>query len=500
MKEANAGLGAVENAVPLSQILAFHADRDPDRASLTVGGRSVSRRELDRSSNRLARDFERLGVRPDDIVTVALPNSIEAVEAIFAAWKCGARPNPISWRLPLVEAQGIVDLAEPAVVLGGPEGLRARVRLPEGYRPDPSISDDALPEARITRNWKAMSSGGSTGRPKIIVGHADAAFNPFSPGWGQKVDGTILIPGPLYNNGPFMNTVLAMFSGNHVVMMPKFDPLEAMRLIAEHRVDWTFLVPTMMNRMWRLGAEVHARYDISSLTTVFHSSSTCPVWLKQAWIDWIGAEKILEVYGGTEGQGFTFIAGPEWLEHKGSVGRVMPGSKLLILDPDGKELPPGEVGEIFFLPDDPGRKTYHYLGGERREVGAAGSVGDMGYVDADGWLFIADRRTDMIVTGGANVYPAEVEAALEAHPAIGSAIVIGLPDEDLIARVHAIVQVDAGCAQPSEEELKAFLKQNIVTYKIPRSFEFVSESLRDDAGKARRSQLRAERVEAASPD
>lgn len=486
---------AGQTGVPISQILAFHADRDPDRIAVTIAGDSITRRELDLASNRLARAYDRLGVGQDDYVTIGLPNSIEFFVAAFAAWKCGATPNPISWRLPLAEAQGIVDLVQPALVVGGPAELVARARVEPGHQPDPALSDVPL-EPKVAPYWKAMSSGGSTGRPKIIVAHKDAVFDPMAPIQGQQVDGNVLIPGPLYNNGPLMCAMLGLFSGNHVILMQRFDEVQTLALIQQHKVDWTFIVPTMMNRIWRLGEEVRNQYDVSSLKVVMHSASMCPVWLKQAWIDWIGPEKIIEGYGGTEGQGTAMISGTEWLEHRGSVGRAMPGARIQILDEEGCELPPGEVGEIFFLPDNPEQKTYHYLGAERREVGAAGSVGDMGYLDEDGWLFIADRRTDMIVTGGANVYPAEVEAALDAHPAVKSSIVIGLPDEDMIARVHAIVQNDPAQPEPTHDELVSFLKGLIVPYKIPRSFEFTSENLRDDAGKARRSQLRAERVPA----
>lgn len=482
-----------QSGVALSDILRFHAQRDPDRPAVTIAGHTVTRRELDESSNRLARAFQAMGVKQDDFVTIGLPNGIEVVEAAFAAWKCGATPNPISWRLPLPEAQAIVDLVQPALVVGGPDEVRARCRIPAGYRPDPSLSADRQPSATATY-WKAMSSGGSTGRPKIIVAHKNASFDPMVPIQGQQVDGNVLLPGPLYNNGPFMCTMLGLFAGNHVVLMPRFDEIETLELLQRHRIDWVFMVPTMMNRIWRLGEEVRARYDLSQLKVMLHSASLCPVWLKQAWIDWLGPDRIFEGYGGTEGQGTTLITGSEWLEHKGSVGRCQPGSRIQILDPEGRELPAGEVGEIFFLPDDPDTRTYHYMGAERREVGNAGSVGDLGWLDRDGWLFIADRRTDMIVTGGANVYPAEVEAALDAHPAVQSSIVIGLPHEDMIATVHAILQCAPGKAEPTHDELVAFLKERIVPYKIPRSFEFVGENLRDDAGKARRSQLREERI------
>lgn len=479
--------------MPISEILRYHADIDPDRPALTMGDRTVSRRELDESTNRLARAYMERGVKPGSFVTIGLPNSIEFFEAAFATWKCGATPNPISWRLPLSEAQAIVDLVEPALVVGGSEGLRGKEVLLPGFVPDAGLSTDPLPP-QVSEYWKAMSSGGSTGRPKIIVAHKNSMFDPHSPTMNQVENGTILNIGPLFNNGPFTCAMLGLFSGNHIVVMARFDELTTLELLQRYKINWVFMVPTMMNRIWRLGKDVLDRYDISALKTVFHSASMCPVWLKQAWIDWLGPEKILEGYGGTEGQGSAFITGTEWLEHKGSVGRAVPGSRIQILDPDGEELPAGEVGEIFFLPDDPTVKSYHYIGAERREVGAAGSVGDMGYLDEDGYLFIADRRTDMIVSGGSNIYPAEVEAALDAHPAIRSSIVIGLPDDDMVAIVHAIIQPDPDVPPPTADDIKAFLKERIVTYKIPRSFEFVTENLRDDAGKARRGQMREERL------
>jgi bile acid-coenzyme A ligase len=491
-----AGLELLEGTqgVPVSQILKYHADRDPDRPCITMHDRSVTRREFDLATNRLARAYAALGVKQDDYVTIALPNSIEFYAATFAVWKCGATPHPISWRLPLPEAQAIVDLAKPALVVGGPAELQTAVRIPEGFVPDPALSTDALPPL-VAAYWKAMSSGGSTGRPKIIVAHKNAVFDPHMEIMGHSPDETFLNMGPLYNNGPFMNSMLGLFTGNHIVVMARFDERQTLELIEHYRVNWIFVVPTMMHRIWRLGAAVYKSFDVSSLHMVLHSGAMCPVWLKQAWIDWLGPDRILEAYGGTEAQGTTTISGREWLEHPGSVGRARPGTRVQILDPEGRELPAGEVGEIFFLPDNSDEKTYHYIGAERREIGAAGSVGDMGYVDGEGWLYIADRRTDMIVSGGANIFPAEVEAALDSHPAIKSSIAIGLPDVDMGATVHAIVQLDPLVSpRPSIEDIKAYLKTRIVTYKLPRSFEFVTESLRDDAGKARRSQLREARL------
>jgi bile acid-coenzyme A ligase len=221
-----------------------------------------------------------------------------------------------------------------------------------------------------------------------------------------------------------------------------------------------------------------------------------PEWLKRAWIDWLGPEKIYEAYGGTERSGGTMISGTEWLARPGSVGRPTGGRRIRVLRPDGSECAPGEVGEIFMLPPGGQGSTYRYVGAEAKATADGWeTLGDLGHVDADGYLYVVDRRTDMIVTGGANVYPAEVEAALDAHPAVRSSCVVGLPDDDLGQRVHAIVDAPA---PPDEADLREHLARHLVRYKIPRSFEFVDEPLRDDAGKVRRSALREARLGAAS--
>ena len=486
------------SGLPLSHILQFHAGRDPDRSCLTILGQDMSRAELDFRSNRLARAYAALGVREGDFVTIALPNGFEFFEACFAAWKCGAVPYPISAKMPVAEMQDAIELARPRLMIGGPAELRVDNRLPVGYEADPALSDAPMPSI-ISPYWKAIGSGGSTGRPKLVVSHTPALFNPTGPLPGQRIDGTVLNPGPLYHTGPFMNSMLALFTGNRVVIMPRFDEEEALRLIDQYKVDAVAFVPTMMNRIWRLGPQIREKYDMSSLCSMLHYASICPAWLKQAWIDWLGPEKIFELYGATEHQGTTMISGTEWLAHKGSVGRPQPGSKVVILDPSGNPLPAGGIGEIYFVPDDPNRTTYHYIGAEAKKAAGGETPGDMGYVDEDGYLFIVDRRTDMIVSGGANIYPAEVEVVLDAHPCVRSSAVIGLPHDDLVAAAHAIVEIAPGADEGAvEEDLRAFLKSQLVPYKIPRSFEFVYHPLRDDVGKVRRSQLRENRIESRS--
>ncbi len=480
---------------PLGDLLAYHAARDPDRPAVTFDAVTTSFGSLDSRSNRKARQIAALGVGAGDIVTLALPNSLEFYEAAFAVWKLGATPNIVSPRLPPAELQAIVDLAAPRLIIGDPNlHLEGRLFLPAGTEPGADISADSLP-SRVPPRWKIHTSGGSTGRPKLIVSKQDGTADPNKLPVGQMPGDTMLNPGPLYHNAPFVGAFQCLFSGNHVVEMGRFDPLRALELIERHKVSWVNFVPTMMNRIWRLPTEQREHFDVSSLRFVLHMASACPVWLKQAWIDWIGPEKIIEVYGGSELFGGTFITGPEWLKHKGSVGRVQPGFRMRILDEDGRECPTGEVGEIYFLPDKGPDSTYEYIGATARSVGGWQTYGDLGHVDAEGYLYIADRRTDMIVSGGANIFPAEVEAALDQHPAVRSSVVIGLPDADLGQRAHAIVQIAPG-AQPDDEDLRAFLADKLVRYKIPRSFEFTENNLRDDAGKVRRSQLRDERIAA----
>jgi len=247
-------------------------------------------------------------------------------------------------------------------------------------------------------------------------------------------------------------------------------------------------VPTMMHRIWSLPPDVRARYDLSSLRKVVHLGAPCPPWLKHAWIDWLGPERILEVYAGTEGAAI-LITGEDWLLKPGSVGKAPPEA-LSVRDERGNLCPPGVVGEIFFAPETATR--FHYIGADPRlDSEGRMSLGDLGYLDEDGYLFLSDRRTDMILRGGANIYPAEVEAALIEHPAIRDAVVLGLPCEDYGARVHAVIQ-------PAQElplaEVDAFVRARLTGYKCPESYDMVDAELRDEAGKVRRAALRDERL------
>jgi bile acid-coenzyme A ligase len=311
-------------------------------------------------------------------------------------------------------------------------------------------------------------------------------------GFNMQPNGVQLVPGPLYHNAPFMFSMSGLFKGSHLLVLPRFDAATSLELIERHSVDWLLLVPTMMLRIWRLPEEERTKRDLSSVKGILHLAAPCPPWLKEAWIEWLGPEVIWELYAGTEAQGVTIISGADWMAHKGTVGKPAEGS-MRILDPDThEELPRGEIGEVWMRPRGEGA-TYRYIGAEaRRDDEGWESLGDMGSIDADGYLYLADRRTDLILAGGANIYPAEVEAALDEHPAIASCAVIGLPDEDLGQRVHAVIELAPGAAV-TDDELRAFLAERLVSYKIPRSFERSEGAVRDDAGKVRRSGLVLER-------
>jgi bile acid-coenzyme A ligase len=270
--------------------------------------------------------------------------------------------------------------------------------------------------------------------------------------------------------------------------MPKFDPGEALRLIREHQITFAITVPTMLQRMLTVIEDDPAAADLASLRVLWHMAAPCPAWLKDRWIDLVGADRLWELYGGTEMQALTFINGTEWLAHRGSVGKVVSG-EMKVLDGNNEECPPGEEGEIYLRPAPGSPPTYHYIGATARTVGDWESLGDLGHFDADGYLYLSDRRTDMVLIGGRNVYPAEVEAALLEHPAVESCVVVGLPHEDLGQVPHAVVQAHAGV---TDDELHKFLRGRLVSYKVPHTFDFVDEPLRDDAGKVRRSLIRDE--------
>jgi bile acid-coenzyme A ligase len=445
----------------------------PDETALIHGAERWTWGDLDRRSAAWAARLRAEGVKPDDLVVFEFPNGPDFLALAFGIYRVGATPAPLSPKLPLVERDAMLRLMRPAAFLA---------RSDYGAALAPAV---AIP-APIAKSWKACASGGSTGRPKVIVDGRPAGFPEGLAFIGIPERGRVYVPGPLYHNAPFSAAVFALWRGSVVVTSDRFDAENALETIARERLEWAMMVPTMMHRLMRLPEASRRAHDLSAWKMVVHTAAPMAPWLKRAWIDEFGPDHIWEVYGATEGLARTWIGGREWLERPGSVGKPTGGARIRILDPAGADLPPGELGEIFAMPSGGPGSSYRYIGAERRATADGWeSVGDIGHADADGYLYLADRRADLIISGGVNIWPAEVEAALLRHPAIRSCAVAGLPDDDLGQRVHAIIESE----DPALElgALRAFLADHLSRDKHPRSLDVKDSAVRDDAGKARKT-------------
>jgi bile acid-coenzyme A ligase len=467
----------------IGMALTWQAERDPDRPALTMGPVTYTRRHLDQQANRLARAFAERGVVKDDRVAVVLPTGPRHQITSFALWKLGATVIPLPARVAEAELRHLADEAHPKLIVG--------VDVPVDFEPDPGLSDQPLPEV-VSTMWKASSSGGSTGRPKLIWEHRSSLIDPQAPLplLRIQVDDVVLHPAGAYHNAAFTQTNWALAWGCHVILMERFDAAEWLRLVERQRVGWAYLVPTMMSRILAVPERVRAAPDVSSVQTVMHMAAPCPPWVKEAFIDWFGPKKVWEVYGGTEGYGATMIGGVEWLAHRGSVGLAPPRTE--IRDDDGKVLAAGDIGTVWFYPP-----AWSPLG---HDPGVAQTFGDVGHLDEDGYLYLADRRTDMILSGAVNLYPAEIEGAIEQAPGVVSVGVIGLPDADLGAKAHAVIELASDAPELDPAQLVEFLTSRLSRHKIPYTVEFVRVPLRDEAGKLRRKRLRDERDGKSSGD
>jgi bile acid-coenzyme A ligase len=485
----------------ISQIAAARPD---DLAIMVVGpdgdGPSLTWRELDTRTNQVARALAGLGVTADSFVGISFPNGLEHYLAAIGTWKLGACAMPVRPVVPDRERQALLEVRTPTVMLGGWAAPCPVLNADQLRAAADTQSADPLPPI-VPQPGRATTSGGSTGTPKLIVDVRPFAWEPgeyagakssrIGLGYGQRQ----LVAGSLYHTVGFFFSNRGLFEEHTLFVMSHFDPATALAAIERHRIQFTVLVPTMMLRMMRDPACSAA--DLSSLEALLHSGASCPPHVKRFWIDRIGPSHVFESYGSTESAGSATNRGDEWLKHPGTAGRSSPGSEIQILDDDGKRCPPGMVGEIFFRTTAP--LAFEYQGGHQPTRAADGSVsiGDLGYLDDEGYLFIVDRRTDMIVSGGANVYTSEVESALLEHPAIDDAVVIGLPDKEWGRRVHAVVV--AGDRSLTEAEVIAHCRDRLAAPKVPKSVEWTDALPRDHIGKIRRSLLVAARTPEAEP-
>jgi acetyl-CoA acetyltransferase family protein len=470
-------------------------------------------RDLDLQSNRLARAYKHFHVDRNHFIVLALPTGPEVCVAAFACWKLGATPVNVGAGVTFRERDAIVRLANPKLVVGVPTKKEPTMPLhdgymclPEGFVPGPLLSGEPLPEV-YSNSWLVACSGGSTGRPKLIVlnepsfvamkdigGGRLAMENGFSTDGGGIANGVELIPSPLSHNAPFYCAIQGLLSGSQQVLLKKFDPELMLGVIQDYKCTFSYMVPTLMKRVWDLPESVRKSYDVSSLRGVFHMAAPCPPWLKEAWCNWLGPQKIYELYGATEAQAYTLIRGDQWLARPEVPGLNLVGrpacGELQIRDTKTKQvLPPGTIGEVWMRHHER-RVTYYYRGAETKADPAGWeTMGDMGMLDDEGYLHLGDRKTDMVLIGGVNVYPAEVEAVLESHPAVKNAVVCGVPDGDLGHVLNAVVYT--GGEAVTSEDLIAFAKDKLASVKVPRVFHFSDEYIREEDGKCRRSAIAA---------
>jgi long-chain acyl-CoA synthetase len=488
--------------------LAAIAAADPDRPALVCGDRRLSFRRLDRAANAMAHAFAAAGVGAGDRVAVMLGNGPEAFAAWFGAARRGALVVPVSTRLTAPEAAYIVSDSGALVLVhdGSPAATATVSSTPAlGLLVDDAVLTDGTQappdEEYLGTPVTTMSyTSGTTGRPKGItrpppLPTRSAAPNPYAQFWGLRAGDVHLMCGPGYHMAPAAYAQMSLNEGGTVVIMAKWDATEALRLIETERVTTASMVPAHFIRI--LEADWPA-YDRTSVRKVLHAAAPCPVPVKRRIIEVFPAGSVWEYYGASEGMACV-ISPEEWLEKPGSVGRPFPGLSVRILDEEGLERPPGEVGAIYISSFSGLRFGYHN-DAEKTDQAWRGdyfTVGDLGWLDEDGYLFLADRRTDLILSGGVNIYPAEVESALAEDPDVVDAAVFGLPDERMGQLVHAVVELRPG-ARRDAEALLGRLATRLADYKRPRAVEFVDVLPRQENGKVMKARLRAERMEPAS--
>jgi long-chain acyl-CoA synthetase len=481
--------------------IAAVAATEPDRPALVDGDVRLSYGELDRRINRLAHLLADRGVGHGDRVSVLLRNRPEVFVAWNAIGRLGAIPVPVSYRFTPPEIRYVVEDSNSVVfvhaadtaadVVAGIDGLRSSLDLDD-------LSLEAGPSTPPTEEFLGTQvipmayTSGTTGRPKGIARSLpeparEATPNPIAGFWGFGPDDVHLLCGPAYHTAPGVYSQLHLMLGACVVVMQPFNAERCLELIEAELVTTSHMVPANFVRILDVDRQ---RRDLSSVRKILHAAAPCPVALKRRIMEVFPPGTVWEYYGMSEGLA-TIISPAEWLEKPGSVGRAFPGLDVKVVDDDGNALPAGEVGTIR-VSSIPGYQfSYHNAPDKTAEAwdGDYFTVGDLGSLDEDGYLFIADRRTDLVISGGVNIYPAEVEQAIAENPDVADVAVFGVPDERMGQRVHAVVELRSG-ATCASDELVASLRESLADYKLPRSVEFVDVLPREPNGKVRKTQLR----------
>jgi len=470
-------------------------------ARLAFGAEEIAPADMERRAARAAAGFERAGVREGEVVALMFRNEPAFLEAMLACRLLGAYHCPINWHFKAHEAGHILrDSGARALAID--PALRAQIAagIPGGMPVIDAWADwrDAhapwAGAARTPRGNMPYTSG-TTGRPKGVrrepASEAERAIalETFRLIMGLEPGMRAFLSAPLYHSAPNSYAAQALLYGELLVLEPRFDAEATLAAIERHRITSAYLVPTMFVRLLKLPEAARRRYDLSSLRLVSSTGSPCPPEVKRAMIDWLGPI-ITETYASSEAGHVTFIDSREWLRRPGSVGRPMGNATVKILDDAGRELPPGEIGLIYSR--QPAYPDFTYLNNPdaRRAVERNGliCVGDMGYVDADGYLYVADRKSDMVISGGVNIYPAEIEAVLMTMPGVADCAVFGIPDAEFGEGLAAAVQASEKL-EPAQ--VQSFLRERIAGYKVPKVVTFHDALPREESGKIFKRLLRA---------
>ncbi len=497
---------------------------------VSAGDRFRSWADIQANAARAAGGLAAIGIGEDDSVALMLRNDFATFEANMAASQLGAYAVPINWHFTPDEAGYILaDCGAKALVIhadllaqiapgvpahvkvlvvptppeiGDAYNVPAEMRLPPaGVEPWEAFVARSSPNTqppRLARGSMIYTSG-TTGRPKGVRRQPStpelqaAAAGEAAKYWGLKPDPdtVILMNGPMYHSAPAAYGMASARLGLHMVLQPRFDAEDMLRLIDRHKVSHMHIVPTMFVRLLRLPADVKARYDLGSLRFCTHGAAPCPPTIKRQMIDWWGPV-INEYYGATETGIVVWHTAEEALRKPGTVGRVVEGAVMRIVDEQGRDVKQGEIGEIYLRGPHLAEFTYNNDDAKRREVslGDLVTVGDVGYQDADGYLFLCDRKRDMIISGGVNIYPAEIEATLIDMPGVRDCAVFGIPDEEFGEQICAYVEPQAGAVLDATA-VRAYLAQHVARYKVPRVIEFSAALPREDSGKIFKRKLRA---------
>ena len=489
-----------------------------EQIGVRCGGRFSTYPDLFGRALRATRGLLELGVGAGDRVALLLRNSIEFLEASIATVPLGASAVPINWHWRGDEvahvlldsgAKVLVVHADlwPAIAPSVPEGLALVVvptdadgaaEKPEGalWWPDWLAGNEPWAEPPEAAPTSIIYTSGTTGRPKGVVrapttdaqreGARAMLDEIFRLGPGERT----VIPAPMYHTAPNVYALAAAIHGMDMTIMTGFEPEEFLRIVADHRVTVVQMVPTMFVRLLALPAQVRSRYDRSSLRWIVHAAAPCPPDVKRAMIMWLGPI-VAEYYGGTETGPVVFCTSEEWLAHPGTVGRPIERAVVKVLDANGSELPTGESGEVYMWLDIWPDFTYAGDDEKRRAVERDGlvSCGDIGYFDADGYLYLNDRRSDMVISGGVNIYPAEIEACIMSLQGVRDCAVFGIPDDEFGEALAAHVELDDG-TQVTADAVRDHVRAKLATYKTPRTVEFSDSLPREDSGKIFKRRLR----------